>query len=206
MKKNIKQIFLVGLLIFLVSTNVFADYSTLFIDGRLHFYWADSSQDRFNWYSVDYEYVNETNSNKLNIEYLHPLDDSAVKGLLVKNGFIVNEDDISILYGNFSVMHLNVNSAGIDKSYLPLLLGLETKYYIDERSYIDGSIDFTFPGLGGNLFNSGFRVAKIKLISLCTPNMGITFGYNWTEMEIKDNDINIKTNDAGLNLGMFYLF
>ncbi len=72
----------------------------------------------------------------------------------------MKEDDLSTLYGDFSVMGLSVDSAGINEDCGTILLGIETRYIMDERSYVDGSIDFSISGLGGDIFDSGYEVAK----------------------------------------------
>jgi hypothetical protein len=209
MKKSIIQIFFIGLFIFSTRTNVFASDS-FYLNGNIHhfFYLSELSHDDFNWYSVGFEHISETNRNKLDIEYFNPIKDITAKGIMVKNGIILEEDGLSTWYGNFSVMGLRVDSAGVDDDLGTALLGIETRYMVDERSYVEGSIDFSIFGLGGGIFDSGYGVAKIRLNSLCTPNMGFSLGYNWTKMKIKDSDkdVNLKGSDNGLNFGVFYSF
>ncbi len=208
MKKAIIQLFLIGLFIFSVRSDVFAAYNSFYLNGNIHHFWyiSELSQDDINWYSVGFEHISEINRNKLNIECFDPIQDISAKGIMVKNGIVLEEDDLLTLYGNFSVMGLSMDSSGIDNDFGTTLLGIETRYIMDERSYLDCSIDFSITGLGGDIFDSGYRAAKIRLNTLCTPNMGFSFGYNWARMKIKDNDISLKATGNGLNLGVVYLF
>ncbi len=208
MRKIIISVFLIGLFILAICTNSFAAYDSFYLNGNIHhfLYLSELSQDDFNWYSVGFEHVSETNLNKLNIEYLDPFRDINGKTIMVKNGIILGEDELSTWYGNFSVMGLSVDSGGIDADFGTALLGIETRYIMDGRSYVDASIDFSISGLGGGILDSGYRAAKIRFNSFCTPNMGFAFGYHWAKMKVKDNDISLKASDNGVNLGMFYSF
>lgn len=208
MKKKTIELFLIGLLIFAVRSEVFAAYNSFYLNGNIHHFWyiSELSRDDINWHSVGFEHISEINRNKLNIECFDPIKDISAKGIVVKNGIVLEEDDLLTLYGNFSVMGLNVDSAEINEDFGTTLLGIETRFIIDESSYLDCSIDFSISGLGGDMFDSGYRAAKIRLNSLCTPNMGFSFGYNWAKMKIEDNDINLKASGNGLNLGVVCLF
>jgi hypothetical protein len=209
MKKSIIQVFFIGLFIFSIRTNVFAS-DIFYLNGNIHHFWylSELSQDDFKWYSVGFERVSETNHNKLNIECFNPIKGITGKGIMAKNGIMLEDDGLGTWYGNFSVMGLSVDSAGIDNDFGTALLGIETRCMVDERSYIDGSLDFSIFGLGGGIFDSGYGVAKIGFNSLFTPNMGFSLGYNWTKIKIKDsdNDVNLKASDNGLNFGVFYSF
>ncbi len=206
MKKIIIQVFLTGLFIFLTSTNVFA--ASIYINGNVHhfLFLSDLSSDDFEWYSLGLEHSSEATQNKLNIEYFNPVHDITAEGIMVRNGILLMADNVSMLYGNFSVMGLHVDSEGMDKDFGGVLLGIESRYFVDQRSYIDSSIDFTISGLGGDMFDSGYGVANIRLNTLVTDNMGFSLGLNWTRMMVRDNDLKIKESDSGLNLGMFCHF
>jgi hypothetical protein len=207
MKKIIILLFLTGILVFSINTSVFA-FSDFYIDsmfrGPLYLY--PLSENDSNLYSLGFELINEETHNKFNIEYLNPVKGIKATGFLVKNGIVLESDEVSTLYGNISVFDLRVDSAGIDKKYLPILLGIGTRYYIDERLYIDGSIDYAITGCGGDIFDTCYRVVKVKCSSLVTQNIGVSFGLDWSKMKIRDNGINIKDSDAGYTFGIIYFF
>jgi hypothetical protein len=207
MKKIIITVSLISLLVFSISISVFA-FSDFYVDSMFHgpLYLSPLSENDSNWYSLGFELINEDTDNKFNIEYLNPVRAIEATGFLVKNCIALEKDEVATLYGNLSVLHLSVDSAGIDKGYWPILLGIGTRYYNDERSYIDGSIDYAVTGCGGDIFDTCYMVTKVKFSFLCTPNIGASFGLDWAKMKIRDNGINIKDSDNGYTFGLIYFF
>ncbi len=206
MKKTIIRVFLTGLFIFLTSTSVFA--ASFYVNGNVHhfLFLSDLTRDDLDWYSLGIEYSSEATQNKLNVECFNPLHDITAKGIMVRNGILLISDNESVLYGNFSVLGLHVDAGGIKNDFGGIMLGIESRYLVDQRSYIDCGIDFTVSGLGGNAFASGYGVANLRLNTLITDNMGFSLGLNWTRMVVRDNDLKMKESDNGLNLGMFFQF
>ncbi len=206
MKKIIIRVFLTGLFIFLTSTSVFA--ASFYVNGNVHhfLFLSDLTRDDFDWYSLGLEYSSEATQNKLNVECFNPFQDITAEGIMVRNGILLISDNGSMVYGNFSVMGLHVDAEGIKNDFGGIMLGIESRSFLDQRSYIDCSIDFTVSGLGGNAFDSGYGVANLRLNTLVTDHLGFSLGLNWTRMIVRDNDLKIKESDNGLNLGMFCHF
>jgi hypothetical protein len=207
MKKIIIMVFLTGLSMVFLSTSVFA-YNELYIDGIFHgpLYLIDVSDNDASMHSLGFKFISERTYDKFEIEYLHKINDVGRRGLLIRNGIVIGGEETFLLYGNFSVLNLSVDSAGINEEYWPVLLGIEAISYMNNQAYIDGSIDYAVAGCGGDIFNTGYMGIKVKYNFPLSPNMGASFGYNWSMVKIRDHGIHIKDSDSGYTMGLFYQF
>jgi hypothetical protein len=203
MKKIFLFVFLIGILIFSSKTNVFA-YSALYIDGRIHgpLYITNAPKGNIDGYTLGFKFASEKTQNQLDIEYFDPGNDRGATGFLVKNAVMLGTNGSSLLYGTFTFMKLNVDTAELNKSYWFVLLGIEDKLFMNEHNYVEGGIDYAVASLG----DTGYIVAKVKMNNQFDSNMGISLGCDWSILRINDEGVNRNDSGSAWTLGLFYRF
>jgi hypothetical protein len=212
-KKITTLVVLIGLLVFSVSTGVYAStiYSDIMFGAESK---IDSTENDLAQHMIGID-VPISDYSKIVMEY----QESTVEGangadatstiFLIKSGFIIVTSDLCQLHGNLSSIMLRGDSGTLDATYYPILLGLEIKYNLNERTYINGNYDYSVYGKyttdsAGDL-DANYGMAQVKLNYLFSKQNGVAFGYHWSELKLNKNGTTKTTND-GFSFGLIYQF
>jgi hypothetical protein len=191
MKKAMNVVLWTGLLLIITHTPAFAESSfNLELKLSSPLYLEPLSKNEGDWHSLRFEYISETTNNKLEIEYGQPVFESATKGLIIRNGLLLNQSPQSTFWGNLSLLHWSGACNGNR-----LLLGMEIRTAVDIRSFTDVAIEFTPAGPD----QGAYRAAKVQYHYFCTPQMAIEIGYDWSQLQSREQSDSENGWTFGLN-------
>jgi hypothetical protein len=122
-----------------------------------------------------------------------------------KIGFPIIQNDQIELFGMFSLLSLDGNSATNNVSYSPILAGFILKYHFDEKMDIDGSVDYSvysrdYKRDGFNTVDADFLAVKVRFNYLFTETIGVSLGYTWNQLDVD----NKTTKDKGCTAGIIF--
>ncbi len=209
MKKLMIIAVLVGLLVFAVATSAFAESS-----GTYYLGYADNDMDTGSHGIIGME-INSSDSllHRVGVDFFNSTAkgnngaDGKLDGYKLKMGFDIISNDNFELYGIFSYLNLRGDSKTGNAEYEPLMVGIEAKLNLNERMYIDGSVDCAvgekeYKRTGVGDVDADYMAAKVKFNYLFTEKFGVNVGYSWDKLDVSGK----KTNTKGLTSAMVFRF
>lgn len=213
MKKVMILAILVGLLIFSVTTSAFAvtgvylDYTiggneetnSLKSDLDQYLVGVETLHNRFN-FALEYS----------NSQGFNGIENATQNGYKIKAGYALAEiSQRFTIFGNLSYLSLSGDSAANNAKYSPILVGVGGKWILCDGIYLDGAFDYAVNGKykedGTGDLDVDYMAAKAKLNYFLAKGIGVSVGYNWSEMKIKNNGTT-KNTDSGYTAGLFFWF
>lgn len=146
---------------------------------------------------------------KLGFEYM----DSAIEGDTdgdisiydLKCGYpLLDQNDLK-LYGTLSIFNSKMD--GIDINHTTINLGVDLRYDLLEKLYLDALVNFSVYGsaeISSKDYDSDLLNFKAKLNYLINNNVGFLIGYRYLKFETDWNDYKMDT--SGLIAGLSYNF
>ena len=135
--------------------------------------------------------------------------DATTTGLLIKSGLELIENDTFQTYFNLSSFMIRGDSATLDATYYPILLGLEFRLNFSERTYINGSYDHSICGKykmdNSQSLQADYGIASMKWNYRFNEHNGVAFGYHWSDLKLSQS-VTTKTINKGFSFGLTYQF
>jgi hypothetical protein len=128
--------------------------------------------------------------------------DEDFSDFLIKGGYKVLSDKRMRVDGTLAYYTRKYD--GPDRKLKSILIGADARYYLDKKSYLQGSFGYSISGDFDD-YNATVIMFSAKYVNLFSKNLGGAIGYRYNKTSI-DNVYNSKITHSGLTIGAVYKY